>query len=201
MKEQENNRHEALKKEIELIKRDQQGKNPILEDIYELFESRVNFHGFEDPYTQSRDNVQDLKCIGKNVSELGLFQPRKLIADGYLILQRENNQIVPCTQTMNSDSSGNFIIRSGQLSDGGKKLNGLGRKIRLNQVTTDDNVTYYNEEKSFVIEGQFKNDSLVGFGRVTFRDQVHSIGFHMDYILHGFGKKLQQDGQILEGFF
>ena len=23
----------------------------------------------------------------------------------------------------------------------------------------------------------------------------------MDYILHGFGKKLQQDGQILEGFF
>ena len=136
-----------------------------------MFESRVNFHGFEDPKTQSREDVQDLRCISKNVSELGMFKPKQLIADGYLVIAREGDKIIPCTQSVNfSDTSGNFIIRSGQLCDNGKKLHGVGRKIRLNQVTGDDNVTYYNEEKSFVIEGQFKNDSLVGFGRVTFRD-------------------------------
>ena len=51
--------------------------------------------------------------------------------------------------------SGNFIIRSGQLSDNGKKLNGLGRKIKLNQVSGPNLVSYFNEEKSFIIEGQF----------------------------------------------
>ena len=57
MKDKENQRHDALKKEMELLKRDIETKNPVLEDIYELFESRVNFHGFEDPHTQSREDV------------------------------------------------------------------------------------------------------------------------------------------------
>jgi len=98
---------------------------------------------------------------------------------------------------MNADMSGNFIIRSGQLSDNGKKLNGLGRKIKLNQVSAPNCVSYFNEEKSFIIEGQFKDDVLDGFGRVTFKDQVHSIGFHRDFFLHGYGKKFQIDGKTV----
>jgi hypothetical protein len=62
-------------------------------------------------------------------------------------------------------------------------------------------VSYFNEDKSFIIEGQFSNDSLIGFGRVAFKDQVHSVGFHRDYYLHGFGKKLQIDGKTLQGYF
>ena len=53
---------------------------------------------------------------------------------------------------MNADMSGNFFIRSGQLRNDGKKLHGLGRKIKINQVL---DTNYFNDEKSFVVEGQF----------------------------------------------
>jgi hypothetical protein len=33
---------------MELLAKDEAEKNPALYDIYELFESRVNFHGFDD---------------------------------------------------------------------------------------------------------------------------------------------------------
>jgi hypothetical protein len=38
--------------------------------------------------TQSRESVQDLKYIGKNVTDLGLFKPKKLITEGFLVLER-----------------------------------------------------------------------------------------------------------------
>ena len=37
-----------MKLEMELLSKDEQEKNQNLYDIYELFESRVNFNGFDD---------------------------------------------------------------------------------------------------------------------------------------------------------
>ena len=42
-----------MKLEMELLKKDEEDKNPDLYDIYELFESRINFNGFDDVQTQS----------------------------------------------------------------------------------------------------------------------------------------------------
>lgn len=37
--------------EMILLQKDEEAKNPLLYDLYELFESRVNFHGLDDPKT------------------------------------------------------------------------------------------------------------------------------------------------------
>jgi len=51
-----------------------------------------------------------------------------------MIIKREESQskdIIPISKSMNIDRHGDFVIRSGQLSNHGLEVSGIGRKIEL----------------------------------------------------------------------
>jgi hypothetical protein len=85
-------------------------------------------------------------------------------------------------------------------------LNGLGRKIRLKPQYKEEKdgtkmITGFEDSASWVIEGQFEDDLLTGFGRMfSASAATHDIGFYNEDILHGYAR-LFVDGKYQEGLF
>ena len=91
------------------------------------------------------------------------------------------------------------MMRFGQLATVNNKLTikGIGRRIRLLPAYKEDAITKqnvmvgYNQEKSFIKEGQFNDGKLNGFGRNICLDMsLIQIGFWNNYELNGFAKNI-----------
>ena len=72
--------------------------------------------------------------------------------------------------------------------NGDKKmiLDGIGRKISLRKIR-DDSKKFF-QSGSCVEEGQFKDDELEGFGRVSFGNGDQLVGWFLNGKLHGKAK-------------
>jgi len=84
-----------------------------------------------------------------------------------------------------------IYIRQGQLTqeeerDSARRLNGLGRKIRLvPQVHPKSGKKGYDPNFCYLQEGQFKDDELSGFGRRLWSNGHQFIGWVKGARLHG----------------
>ena len=87
------------------------------------------------------------------------------------------------------DYSGSPVIRSGQLDKNGK-INGVGLMFLTDGAA-----------KGMLVEGQFVNDLLNGYGQIIEYDGNHAIGNFKGGRLHGQGKLTYADGRVEEGQF
>jgi len=89
----------------------------------------------------------------KIVKDDKLFDAKKLLDKGLIILSRDNdNVIVPFKDHFDKVSTEEIYFRCGQLNSE-NKINGLGRKIRLTPKYTDEYIVDFHEETTYLIEG------------------------------------------------
>jgi len=102
----------------------------------------------------------------KVVKEDKLLDAKKLLTKGLIILSRgEDNTIIPLKNHLDKVSDDEIYIRYGQLNSKNKII-GIGRKISIKPKYYASAINDFVEEKTYIEEGEFKNDTLNGtFGR------------------------------------
>ena len=95
-----------------------------------------------------------------------MLNAKKLLEDGLLIISRDNYKAInPLKEHLDKYSKEEIYIRYGQLTSD-NKICGIGRKISLSPKYYRSEIIDLIEDKTYIEEGQFKNDKLDGtFGR------------------------------------
>ena len=80
-------------------------------------------------------------------------------------------------------------------------INGLGRQVSLKPILndTENGITGFIEAR--VVEGQFENDLLNGFGRIIRSDGYSAAGWWRNGHLMGFAKQIWPDKSSREGLY
>ena len=132
------NRKLLFKPLLDLLKKDILNSNDTLQDIYDLFSSKPFFNHFDDPRTQAQECVKFIEEFCIKLSQLGLFNLRRLLMDAFMIVSRnEENKIIPVDFDVEkrTDDFGDttIFIRCGQLIEQNEKrmVHGIGRQINL----------------------------------------------------------------------
>ena len=130
--------------------------------------------------------------------KFGSLQYDLLVRDKLLVVRRDDdNKIVPHSRHQYQHKVDYKEISLGQhhTVDGVTQLHGIGRKIKI--------WTKYGG--GIVYEGQFKNGKLDGFARWTqcFYDDKFDqyIGWWKDGFRHGYGRKIDFDNEVHNGWF
>ena len=97
-------RKDLLKEDLELLIANEQEDNQDLQDLYDLFANNPDFKQYTDTTEQKQRPLDFLKNLEFKFTDL--FDAKKLIKDGFLVIQRNQQQIVKVDEFNHIDEFG-----------------------------------------------------------------------------------------------